>query len=143
VSDTPDYRPNVKIALSEIPTVWDADGKPRSYLLDRSDADLVLDSLQEAGWSIIPTEIANAAREVVESHTEVTELTGVLESFGPRFVEVEAGVWVNLDSVAAVIQLVDENGADDGCKVVVPGRGIELRASATDVMPRLTAGVSS
>ncbi len=98
---TTDYRPNTKLALSTIAIKWSAAGRPVDYLLDASEADLVIDSLLRNGWSIIPTEIADAAHEVVQTHTEVTELEGVLCEQGPRFVQL-GDWWVNPDAVHAV-----------------------------------------
>lgn len=141
------YRPNVKLALSTIAIKWDAQGKQFDYLLDASDADLVIDSLLADGWSIIPTEIADAAREVVEAHTEVSELTGVLDLIGPAFVKVNDRDWVNPMMVAAVHEF--DQGGDPkypGTCVIVGGglqqRQIIVDASAAEVVALLSGGPS-
>lgn len=114
-ADFTDYRPNVKLALSTIPTKWYTNGAPLEYMLDAADADLVIDSLLEHGWTIIPTEIA-AAQEVVETSASPTEPTPLVGYHRPRFVHLGYR-WFNPDNITCIEDDPHPEGGPSSCVV--------------------------
>lgn len=50
--------------VANIPTHWDADGTPRFFLLDRADAEVVVDALYENGLAIVGAEAVNSKADL-------------------------------------------------------------------------------